>query len=330
MPVEATHAAGNAPPPHGGAAPVLRAHERRAAMVAMVVGIALMIVKFIAWRLTGSSAVYSDAIESIVNVVASFLALWAITQAHRPADRTHPYGHGRFEFISASIEGALIAAAAVSIVWEAGHRLLNGQTQLDRIGWGVALVGATMVINGAMGLWLVSLGRRGGSMSLVSDGKHLLTDAVTSLAAIAALLLVHWTGIAWLDPVFAIGMAVVVLVVGYRIVRRALGDLVDEQDERDYAIVQQVLDAHIEGAPGARQPPIRGWHKLRTRHIGRHHWIDFHIQVPGATDVRRAHEIATAIELEIEELLGCGQDGGNATAHIEPSDDSHGEAAARG
>lgn len=298
-----------------------RALERRAALLAILVGAALMATKFVAWRITGSTAVYSDAVESIVNVAASMLAFWAVTQAHRPADRTHPYGHGRFEFISASVEGALVAAAAVSMVFMAGHRLLSHEREVEAIGVGVALVGATMLVNGGLGLWLLRLGRRGGSSTLASDGAHLVTDALTSAAAIAALLLVRWTGQQWVDPVFAIAMAAIVLWVGFRIVRRALGDLVDEQDPADYARVAALLDAHLEAAPGgAREPAIRGWHKLRTRHIGRHHWIDFHIQVPGETDVRRAHEIATAIELEIEQALGCGLDGGNATAHIEPAD----------
>lgn len=295
--------------------------ERRAIVFALVLGIVLTAVKFVAWRMTGSSAVYSDAVESIVNIAASGFALWAIRQAHRPADRTHPYGHGRFEFLSASAEGALIAAAAVSIVWEAVHRMLAGDTGVERIGWGIGLVGATVLANGVMGLWLVAMGRRRKSSALESDGKHLLTDAITGIGAIAALLLVHLTGHTWIDPVIALAMACVILVVGYRIVRHALGNLLDEQDAGDYETVRGILDAHV-AAPGrtARAPAILGWHKLRTRHVGRHHWVDFHVQVPGTMDVRTAHELATAIELEIEAALGCGEDGGNATAHVEPAE----------
>jgi cation diffusion facilitator family transporter len=298
-----------------------RTREQRAVGAAVVLGVVLTIVKFIAWRLTGSSAVYSDAVESIVNIAASVFALWALRQAHRPADRTHPYGHGRFEFLSASAEGALIAAAAVSIVWESVHRMVAGDTGVERIGLGVALVGATVLANGAMGWWLVMLGRRTKSVTLESDGKHLLTDAITGIGAIAALLLVHFTGNAWIDPIMALLMAVVILVVGYRIVRAALGELVDEQDAKDYETVRAILDGHV-AAPGRtpKEPAISGWHKLRTRHVGRHHWVDFHVQVPGDMDVRRSHELATAIELEIEAALSPGEDGGNATAHVEPAD----------
>lgn len=305
------------------AAPANPGHlrERRAIVLALALGIVLTAVKFVAWRMTGSSAVYSDAVESIVNIAASGFALWAIHQAHRPADRTHPYGHGRFEFLSASAEGALIAAAAVSIVWEAVHRMLGGDIRVERVGWGIAVIGATVAANGAMGAWLIALGRRRKSSALESDGKHLITDSVTSLGAVAALLLVHFTGQAWIDPVIALVMACVILVVGYRIVRLALGNLVDEQDAGDYETVRVILDAHVAGPGRApRAPAILGWHKLRTRHIGRHHWVDFHVQVPGSMDVRTAHELATAIELEIEEALGCGEDGGNATAHVEPAE----------
>ncbi len=185
---------------------------------------------------------------------------------------------------------------------------------------GMVLIGATIVANGAVGAWLVWLGKRTGSVALGSDGKHLLTDAITSLAAIGALLAVHATGWKWVDPVVAIGMAAVILVVGYRMVRRSMGELVDEQDPDDYRKVSGILDSHVHGKPGAREPLIRGWHKLRTRHLGRHHWVDFHVQVPGDMDVRRAHDIASHIEHEIEQALGGGREGGNATAHVEPAD----------
>ena len=293
--------------------------ERRAALVALLVGIALMGAKFVAWRITGSSAVYSDAVESIVNVAASGFAVWAIAQSHRPADRTHPYGHGRFEFLSASFEGILIGAAGASIVWESAHRLLSGGVELRSIDTGLWIVGLAGAANAGVGTWLVSLGRRGGSAALIADGRHLQSDALTSLAAIGALLAVRLTGIGWIDPVVAILMACVLVALAVRTVRRALGELVDEQDAADYETVRGILDAHMEGTAGARAPLIRGWHKLRTRHVGRHHWVDFHVQVDGGMDVRTAHEVASAIEAEIEEALGRGSEGGNATAHVEPA-----------
>ena len=114
-------------------------------------------------------------------------------------------------------------------------------------------------------------------------------------------------------------LACVLVALAVRTVRRALGELVDEQDAADYETVRGILDAHVEGTAGARAPLIRGWHKLRTRHVGRHHWVDFHVQVDGGMDVRTAHEVASTIEAEIEQALGRGSEGGNATAHVEPA-----------
>ncbi len=295
--------------------------ERRAAVLAVAMSAALMVVKFAAWRITDSSAVYSDAVESIVNVAAGAFALWAVWHAHRPADATHPYGHGKFEFVSASVEGALIAAAAVSIVWHAAQRLLGAPHDLQHVDTGTVLIGVTVVVNGGMGAWLMVLGRRSRSAALAADGKHLLADALTSMAVIAALLAVKLTGAQWLDPVMALCMALAILVIGYRMVRRSFGDLVDEQDKEDYAVVSEILNSHVQGAPGARAPFVSGWHKLRTRHLGRHHWVDFHIQVPGDMDVSQAHSIASQIEHEIEVRLGSGASGGNATAHVEPAEE---------
>jgi cation diffusion facilitator family transporter len=294
--------------------------ERRAATLALAAGIAIMATKFVAWRLTGSSAVYSDAVESIVNVVAGAFALWAIAQSHRPADRTHPYGHGRFEFLSATVEAALVGAAGASIVWEAGHRLLSGAALPQRLDAGLVIIGAAGLANAAIGAWLLRLGRRNGSAALVADGQHLLSDALTSVAALGALVAVRLTGIAWIDPVVALCMAGVLVAMAARTMRRSLGDLVDEQDERDYDLVRAILDAHVD-RPGAvaREPRIVGWHKLRTRHVGRHHWVEFHLQVDGSMDVRAAHDLASAIEHEVEQALASGMDGGNATAHVEPA-----------
>ena len=295
--------------------------ERNAAAWALGAGAAIMVVKLVAWRLTGSSAVHGDAMESIVNVAASAMALWAVVQAHRPADRTHPYGHGRFAVLSASFEGVLIGAAAATIIWEAVQRLATGTTELREIGWGVALLATTAAANAILGWRLVRTGRRLGSAALDADGWHLLSDAVTSIGAIAALVAVRATGLAWIDPLAAIALAAMLVVLAVRTLRRSLGQLVDEQDAGDYETVRAILDAHV-AAPGrpAREPAILGWHKLRTRHVGRHHWVDFHLQVDGSLDVRAGHAIASAIEHEIEAALGCGTDGGNATAHVEPAE----------
>ncbi|MBX3355779.1 MAG: cation transporter [Phycisphaeraceae bacterium] len=289
--------------------------EQRAASVAVIVALALTATKIVAWKISGSAAVFSDAVEGVVNVVASGVAWWAIRQSHRPADRSHPYGHGRFELLSAALEGGMIAIAAVVILWRAIEAFISGELNTAAIDLAMMLLIGTVVINGAVGMWLLRLGRRFGSPALDADGKHLLADAATTGAAIVALFLVRVTGAAWIDPLAAMVMAFVIGIAGVRVVRRALGDLVDEQDPHDFAQIERLLDGHT-GAQG-NPPRICSWHKLRVRHVGRQHWVEFHMRLPDATDVRSAHDAASAIEHEIEQHFGFG----NATAHVEPCDD---------
>jgi len=289
--------------------------ERRAAAAAVVVAVLLTSTKLVAWRVTGSSAVFSDALEGLVNVVSSIVMLWAIHQSHRPADRTHPYGHGRFELLSAALEGGMIAIASLVIIWRAVEVLATGAIELASLETGIVLLSATVLANGGVGVWLLALGRRHGSPALSADGKHLLSDAVTTGAAILALVLVRVTGWMWIDPVIALILGVAIGLIGVRVVRRSLGDLVDEQDPRDSHQIESMLDGHC-GDAGA-EPRICSWHKLRVRHVGREHWVEFHLCVPSDMDVRRAHDAASAIEHEIESALGPG----DATAHIEPCDD---------
>src|SRR5687768_11198839 len=160
--------------------------EAVAGQLAVVVGVLLLVVKFLAYYRTGSAAIFSDAMESIVNVLASSFALYALFYAHRPADREHPYGHGKIEFMSAGVEGAMILVAAVVIAFRAAEALLR-RPRLEEIGLGLVLMALAMVVNGATGLFLIRSGRRHGSLVLEADGRHLMTDAVTSAAAIVAL-----------------------------------------------------------------------------------------------------------------------------------------------
>ena len=277
----------------------------------MAVAFALMATKVLAYRLTGSTAVFGDAMESLVNVAASLLAVWSVWMAHRPADRTHPYGHGKAEFVSAAVEGGLVVAAAGAVAVKSVSDFGSGAEPLERIDAGVLLLVATVAVNGLVGGWLLHLGRAGGSAALEADGVHLLSDAWTSGAAIASLLLVRSTGLQWIDPVVALVMAAWLVWCGWRVVRRSLGNLMDEQDQGDLVRVQALLEAHCRDE--GPEPRICSFHKVRSRHSGREHWVDFHVQLPAGTDLRTAHEQATRIEDEIEATLG-----GTATAHVEP------------
>lgn len=286
--------------------------ERRAAILAFSVGIALMLLKFAAYLITGSSAVFSDALESIVNVLASGFALWAISYAHQPPDQSHPYGHGKMEFVSAAIEGAMIVLAAVVIFARAMQGLIQG-TAIHVSLLGVGLLAFAMVVNGAVGLYLIRAGRRGGSITLEADGHHLMSDAVTSAVVLATLAIVGTTGVNWLDPMCAILVAVYIGRLGVKLVRRAVAGLMDEQDPADHQLICDVLDAHV-GPNASREPIACSYHKLRHRHSGRYHWVDFHLVVPASWDIHKAHEAASAIEGEIERMLTHT----DATAHIEP------------
>jgi cation diffusion facilitator family transporter len=289
--------------------------ERKATRIAVIVAVALLLTKLAAYRLTGSTAVFGDAMESLVNVVASLLAVWSVWMAHRPADRTHPYGHGKAEFVSAAIEGGLVLAAASAVAFKCVNDFGAPEQPLQNIDWGLLLLASTVLMNGVVGGWLLHLGKSGGSAALEADGIHLLSDAWTSGGAIISLILVRSTGMQWIDPVIALLMAVWLVWCGWRVVRRSLGNLMDEQDIGDLERVQQLLDQHCRDAGAA--PRVCSFHKVRSRHSGREHWVDFHVQLPPGTDLRTAHEMATQLEDEIERTLG-----GTATAHAEPCKDS--------
>ena len=289
--------------------------ERKATRIAVIVAVVLLFTKLLAYRLTGSTAVFGDAMESLVNVVASLLAVWSVWMAHRPADRTHPYGHGKAEFVSAAIEGGLVLAAAGAVAFKCVNDFGAAEQPLQSIDMGLLLLASTVLVNGVVGGWLLHLGKSGGSAALEADGIHLLSDAWTSGGAIISLILVRASGMQWIDPVIALLMAAWLVWCGWRVVRRSLGNLMDEQDLGDLDRVQELLDQHCRD--GGTVPRVCSFHKVRSRHSGREHWVDFHVQLPANTDLRTAHELATQLEDEIERTLG-----GTATAHAEPCKDA--------
>ncbi|HVT89728.1 MAG TPA: cation diffusion facilitator family transporter [Tepidisphaeraceae bacterium] len=289
--------------------------ERRAASLSLMVGVLLSIIKFGAYIMTGSAVVFSDALESIVNVLASGFALYAIILAHTPADRDHPYGHGKIEFLAAGFEGGMIVFAALIILWEAVQKLMQ-RHGVNKLGLGLLLIAATGMVNGITGFYLIRMGRRSGSITLEADGKHLLTDFVTTMVVLASLGLIWLSGLNWIDPVAAILIAVYLFWTAKGLLRHSAAGLMDEQDRDDDSRIRRILDSHL--APAGKSPQICSYHKLRHRHSGRYHWIDFHIMVPAHWNIQQSHNVASAIEYEIELALGEG----NATAHVEPCQDS--------
>lgn len=269
------------------------------ALVSLLAAVALLGVKFWAYSLTGSQAVFSDALESIVNVVAAAFAFAVLAYAGRPADRDHPFGHGKVEFFSAFLEGTLVATAAVLILWQAGLALWNG-VDLQRLDLGLLLTLGAGLANGALGWWLVRYGRRHHSAAIEADGHHVLSDFWTSAAAVVALLAVRWTGVAWLDPAIAAATAFWLLFTGVRIVRRAAGALLDEEDPVLLRNLVGVLGKHV------RDGVIR-IHHLRAIRSGRFRHVSAHLVVPEFWTVQRAHDTAEALAARVlAELPGDG------------------------
>jgi cation diffusion facilitator family transporter len=289
--------------------------EARAAILSLVLAILLFGAKFFAYLLTGSAAIFSDALETVVNVVAAGFAIYSLSVAHTPADRDHPYGHGKIEFFAGGFEGGMIFLASLLMIGKAVMTLLYGGLRIEMLGVGILILVGALLLNALAGLYLVRVGRRSGSITLEADGKHLLADAVTSVFALTALVLVRLTHRNWVDPAMAIVVAAYIATVGVALMRHSAGGLMDRQDRSDQKLLQQILEAHV-GSSG-KEPHICSYHKLRHRHSGRYHWVDFHIMIPSNWDVRLGHEVASAIEYEIEQALGEG----NATAHIEPCAD---------
>src|SRR5262244_2566631 len=212
-------------------------YSNRVAWLSLLVSGGLLAVKFVAYQLTDSAAVLSDALESIVNVIASSFALFSVTLSARPPDASHPYGHGRVEFFSAGFEGALIATAAVAIVWAAFPRVLSPQP-IAQLSLGMTLVCAAGAANALLGVYLQYVGRRTHSLALVADGKHLLSDAYTSAGVLVGILGVWLTGWHVLDALTALGVALHILVMGGHLVRESIARLMDEAEP---ALLQRIV-----------------------------------------------------------------------------------------
>jgi cation diffusion facilitator family transporter len=280
---------------------------RRVATVALAAGVALTFVKLAIYWLTDSVAVLSDALESIINVAAAGVMLYSITQANRPADADHPYGHGKVEFLAVGLEGWLILLAGIVIAVEAIGRLFSG-TGPQQLGLGLGLLAGVAVLDALLAGYVWQMGRRYHNDVLVADGRHLATDVVSTIGVLIGLALVRATGWDWLDPVVALVMAALIGAASWRLLWHSVQELMDRRDPEDDRLIRDILDEEV--ARGA----IHGYHKLRHRHTGNFHWVDMHLHVDAAMTVADGHALASRIEHRIEQALGEA----NATAHLEP------------
>ncbi|MCR0982800.1 cation diffusion facilitator family transporter [Roseomonas populi] len=274
------------------------------------VGVAVLATKFAAWWITGSVALYSDALESIINVVAACTATLALWVGSRPADQGHPYGHGKAEYLSAVLEGVLIILAALSIMREALGGFLNPQP-LDASFLGMAVSAAATAANGVWGAVLVRSGRTARSPALVASGKHLFTDVFTSAGVLLGFALVPLTGWLWLDPALAAVVALNILWSGTGLVRESVGGLMDAAPNREtLARLRGILSSSAEGAIEV--------HELRVRHVGHTTFLECHLVLPGDMPLRQAH----AISDRMEEALRAEIEGAVVTIHMEPEEEA--------
>ena len=278
----------------------------RMAAGSIALGLAVFGLKSAAWWLTGSAALYSDALESVVNVAAALIAYAALRLAARPADANHPYGHAKAEFFAAVIEGGLIVAAAVLILSRAWQGWLDPRPlALPRVG--LALTAVSSVLNGAWAVLLLRAGGRFRSPALGAEGRHLRADAVTSCGVIAGLGLALGTGQLWLDPAIAAATAAHVLYSGMHLISESVGGLMDAAPPPE--IVERIRVTVSEHAEGALEA-----HDLRTRHAGRLAFLEFHLVVPGEMRVDQAHDICDRVEAALRAEMAHLV----ITIHVEP------------
>lgn len=247
-----------------------------------IIGIVLFVGKLIAWHLTNSDAVFSDAMESIVNIISAFMGLYSLYLAALPKDENHPYGHGKVEFITAGVEGALIIFAGIMIIVEAVDSLLHGNT-LNKLDYGIFIILATAVVNYMLGYFSIQKGKKEKSLVLISSGKHLQSDTITTLGVVVSLILVYFTKIFWIDAAVALGFGAYIMVVGYKIVRKSLSGIMDETDP-------QLLSEIVEVLAKNRRKEWIDIHNMKIQQYGSGLHIDAHITLPWYNTLRESHE----------------------------------------
>jgi cation diffusion facilitator family transporter len=284
----------------------------RAALVALAVGILVLLLKLGAAWLTGSLTLLSDALESVVNVVAAGVAALAVGIAARPADDNHPFGHAKVEYLSAGLEGGLVVVAAVTIAWQAIERF-GREPKISELGLGLAISGAATVANALLGIHLARSGRRHHSPALLADALHVQSDVWTSVGAYAGFGVAWISGIWELDALVALGVAGHILFAGLGALRSSVGGLMDEGlSSEEVAAIAAIV--------AAEGPPVIEHHDLRTRRSGASLFVELHLVVAGATTVEAAHAICDRIETAIGELHPAA----HVTIHVEPEDEARG------
>ncbi|OFW32660.1 MAG: hypothetical protein A3J28_04050 [Acidobacteria bacterium RIFCSPLOWO2_12_FULL_60_22] len=283
---------------------------RLAIAVSLAVGLAMLAGKWAAYLITGSAAIFSDAAESVVHIVAVGFAAYSLWLSTKPANSQFPYGYEKISYFSAGFEGALIILAAGIIIYQAIHRWLAGLV-LSRLGLGTLVVLGAALVNVALGAYLVWQGKKNHSLILEANGRHVLTDSWTSFGVVGGLCLVLLTGWKPFDPLFAIAVAVNILWTGRSLIRRSYAGLMDEAEPELGSAIRQVLD-------GVTRELGIGYHGVRFRNSGMRLWIELHLLFPGGTALAEAHAKATRLEHEVKERLPLPAE---VTTHLESLED---------
>jgi cation diffusion facilitator family transporter len=289
----------------------MQAHARKYALLSIGASLLTMALKFGAFFLTGSVGLFSDAVESVVNLTAGLIALMAIILAYRPADQSHAYGHGKVEYFSSGMEGILICVAALGIAYASVQRFLHPQ-ELKYLGAGIVVATLAGGVNFVVARGMLKAAREYDSIVLEADAKHLLTDVWTSAGLVLALAIMRLAPPSWqiLDPILGLAMSVNIVWTGVGLVRRSVAGLMDvglPQEE-----ISRIADV-IRRIGGAES----GFHALRTRKSGMVRFVDFHLLVPGSMTVQQSHDLCCAMEEAIKAELP----GSQTTIHVEPRED---------
>lgn len=255
--------------------------KRKTAVLSLVVGISMFIAKMGAYFLTGSTAIFSDAAESIVHILATGMALFSIILSNKPADESHPYGHNKVEYFSAGIEGILILTAAMVIIYSAVVEIIRGP-KLEKLDIGAIIIFLAALVNMILGLYLIKIGKKTNSITLIADGKHVLTDSYTSAGVMVGVFLVILTGYKLLDPIFAIAVALNIIYTGSKLIRESVGGLMDESNQE---VVNKISEIIIKN----KKDYWIDIHELRYWPSGNRIFLDFHLILPYYFTIRQSH-----------------------------------------
>ena len=273
--------------------------NKRAAVVSLLGGIVVLIIKFVAFFATDSAAIFSDATESIINIVASSVALFSIILSAKPADKDHPYGHGKIEYFSAGFEGLLIAIAGLVIIYSGIEKIIIG-AEPTKLSFGIILLASTAIINLVLSLYIKRIGKETNSLTLIADSKHIQADVYTSVGIIAGLGVVIVTEISLFDPIIAILVAINILFTGYKLVRQSVGGLMNEVDDETMKIISDKILS-------IRKPEWIDIHELRFWKSANQIFIDFHLVMPYYFTIKEAHKSDDLVTNEMRKILPDSQ-----------------------